>query len=191
MTREGVSASLILNRETLTVVTVRRMYTDYYFHFRNRCLVLLPTSLLFLFLMLAAWFSSYRHLNNGRSLCGPRNSSENLAYLYFGTTMLFFSIRNISMISTQLYHSQLMWTIISRKHCGLKFRWEKNLSGFSPSYKGTYSRLYRIIAGDEFLANFASDRSHMIRDGEWISPPPSWPLIQTQGFSTCDNLTQG
>ena len=50
-------------------------------------------------------------------------------------------------------------------------------------------RRYRVVPADEFLATFASDRSHMLtvaEDGtrEWQSPPPPRPPIRTE---TCAN----
>ena len=43
-------------------------------------------------------------------------------------------------------------------------------------------RMYRLVAGDVFSQTFASDRRHMLRDnGEYISPPPPWPMIQNDG----------
>lgn len=43
---------------------------------------------------------------------------------------------------------------------------------------------FRIIEGVDFLARFASDRTHMIdKDGRWQQPPPAWPMIQSGGES--------
>ena len=40
-------------------------------------------------------------------------------------------------------------------------------------------RWYRLIPGDEFLLKFNSDRRHMRNDqGDWLSPPPLWDIIQ-------------
>ena len=47
---------------------------------------------------------------------------------------------------------------------------------------GLISRMYRVIPAAEFLATFSSDRRHMLgEDGEYISPPPLWPIIQNGG----------
>ncbi|OZJ06685.1 hypothetical protein BZG36_00381 [Bifiguratus adelaidae] len=40
-------------------------------------------------------------------------------------------------------------------------------------------RKYRIVAATEFLKRFASDRSHMMRQGEFLAAPPSYPPIRT------------
>ena len=41
--------------------------------------------------------------------------------------------------------------------------------------------VFRVVPGREFLATFASDRSHMLDSkGVWSSPPPSYPCIATQ-----------
>jgi protein N-terminal glutamine amidohydrolase len=44
-----------------------------------------------------------------------------------------------------------------------------------------HGRMYRLVPAEVFLENFASDRSHMLSDGEWRAPIPSWPAIQNQG----------
>jgi len=39
-------------------------------------------------------------------------------------------------------------------------------------------RKFRIVKAEDFLMHFASDRSHMLKeDGEWMSPPPTYPPI--------------
>ncbi|XP_002156880.2 protein N-terminal glutamine amidohydrolase isoform X1 [Hydra vulgaris] len=46
--------------------------------------------------------------------------------------------------------------------------------------KKEYHRKFRIIAADDFLSKFASDRSHMLKpNGEYIKPPPDYPPIRT------------
>jgi hypothetical protein len=44
--------------------------------------------------------------------------------------------------------------------------------------------MYRLVSGDVFLGGFASDRRHMVRDGEYISPPPVWPAICNEGLNS-------
>ncbi|KAL6731910.1 hypothetical protein Aduo_002730 [Ancylostoma duodenale] len=47
-----------------------------------------------------------------------------------------------------------------------------------------YSRFFRLIPSADFLANFSSDRSHMItEDGKWMSPPPNWEKICKDGLN--------
>jgi len=42
-----------------------------------------------------------------------------------------------------------------------------------------YASLFRIVPGNVFVDNFASDRTHMLREGtsEFVSPPPNYPPI--------------
>lgn len=45
--------------------------------------------------------------------------------------------------------------------------------------------MFRVIPAAEFLQTFASDRSHMLtKDGQWMSPPPVYPPIKTEGIET-------
>ncbi|XP_077993403.1 protein N-terminal glutamine amidohydrolase-like isoform X2 [Glandiceps talaboti] len=43
-----------------------------------------------------------------------------------------------------------------------------------------YHRMFRVIPAKVFIETFASDRSHMKKDGEWQSPPPTYPCIETE-----------
>ena len=46
-----------------------------------------------------------------------------------------------------------------------------------------YKRMFRVVPTNEYLANFASNRSHMkdVDDPEkWLKPPPSYDCILTQ-----------
>lgn len=42
--------------------------------------------------------------------------------------------------------------------------------------------MFRVVPASLYLAEFASDRSHMRRAGNWLSPPPTYPCIST---TTC------
>uniref|UniRef100_A0A2R5LAZ0 Protein N-terminal glutamine amidohydrolase n=1 Tax=Ornithodoros turicata TaxID=34597 RepID=A0A2R5LAZ0_9ACAR len=43
-----------------------------------------------------------------------------------------------------------------------------------------YRQMFRVVAADEFLQTFASDRTRMRRpDGTWIREPPAYPCIRT------------
>lgn len=43
-----------------------------------------------------------------------------------------------------------------------------------------FTPLFRVIPADQFVARFASDRSHMREaNGSFIKPPPPWPEIHT------------
>jgi hypothetical protein len=38
--------------------------------------------------------------------------------------------------------------------------------------------ILRLIGADEYVRKFSSDRAHMrLPSGEWIAPPPEWPMI--------------
>lgn len=37
---------------------------------------------------------------------------------------------------------------------------------------------FRVVPVRQFLDTFASDRSHMLVDGEYVRPPPSWPPVR-------------
>ncbi len=43
------------------------------------------------------------------------------------------------------------------------------------------NRNYKVISAEYYLANFASDRSHMInkKTGKYNSEPPTYPCIKT------------
>lgn len=41
-----------------------------------------------------------------------------------------------------------------------------------------YLPQFRVVGAAEYTAHFFSDRSHMLRNGQWMAPPPPWPTIQ-------------
>lgn len=43
-----------------------------------------------------------------------------------------------------------------------------------------FQRKYRIVTASEYLSRFASDRSHMLKQGKWLSPPPDAPMIRSE-----------
>nr|CAG4647345.1 EOG090X0C0Q [Megafenestra aurita] len=49
-----------------------------------------------------------------------------------------------------------------------------------------FHRLFRVIEAENFLDSFASDRTHMIKDGKWIKPPPIYQPICT--LTSTNNL---
>lgn len=52
--------------------------------------------------------------------------------------------------------------------------------------------MYRLIPGDEFLSRFSSGRRHMRNEqGDWLSPPPPWDIIQNAGVSHSDEALSG
>jgi len=38
-------------------------------------------------------------------------------------------------------------------------------------------RLFRVVPSSVYLNQFASDRSHMIKDNNWLATPPLYPPI--------------
>jgi hypothetical protein len=61
----------------------------------------------------------------------------------------------------------------------------------------SYRRFFKVLPVGEFLASFSSDRSHMkdsggitdiliviIKDGNWLAPPPSWDCILHNSVQT-------
>nr|XP_002122600.1 protein N-terminal glutamine amidohydrolase [Ciona intestinalis] len=47
-----------------------------------------------------------------------------------------------------------------------------------------YQQFFKVIPADEYLKNFASDRSHMmLEDNKWSSDPPDYPPISTESSS--------
>ncbi len=62
-------------------------------------------------------------------------------------------------------------------------------NSFDPALPECFQPLFRVVATHEFIATFASDRSHMQRkDGSFRKPPPAWPIIEKPGVKT--NLMQ-
>ena len=61
--------------------------------------------------------------------------------------------------------------------------------GESPEAPAETAPMFRVIDADEFVAVFASDRSHM-RDGagDWRQPPPPWPPIGRAGANNLDEM---
>ncbi|XP_002122600.2 protein N-terminal glutamine amidohydrolase [Ciona intestinalis] len=44
-----------------------------------------------------------------------------------------------------------------------------------------YQQFFKVIPADEYLKNFASDRSHMmLEDNKWSADPPDYPPISTE-----------
>lgn len=55
------------------------------------------------------------------------------------------------------------------------------INGSSFHLSKLIGRMYRLVDADKYLVEFASDRKHMLKNGQWIAPPPDWPLIQNAG----------
>ncbi|EIM21695.1 hypothetical protein WALSEDRAFT_68948 [Wallemia mellicola CBS 633.66] len=47
-----------------------------------------------------------------------------------------------------------------------------------------------VVDAETFIASFASDRRHMIVDGQYLSPPPSWAPIRGKMSNTEHNLEE-
>ncbi|XP_072173700.1 protein N-terminal glutamine amidohydrolase-like [Diadema setosum] len=53
--------------------------------------------------------------------------------------------------------------------------------GSNERLKEQFHRFFRVVPAASFLKMFASDRSHMRKEnGEWQSPPPTYPCIVAQ-----------
>ena len=52
------------------------------------------------------------------------------------------------------------------------------LASFRPS-EFDNAQVFRVVAADDFLRHFSSDRSHMLDPltGGYLAPPPSWPCV--------------
>ena len=49
---------------------------------------------------------------------------------------------------------------------------------FIPAVESRVAPQFKIIPADEYSRDFYSDRMHMKNStGEWLAPPPDWPLI--------------
>jgi len=49
---------------------------------------------------------------------------------------------------------------------------------FSPSLDEEYAPYFRVIAAKDYLAEFSSDRTHMLdKQGKYSATPPPWSLI--------------
>ncbi|CDS09980.1 hypothetical protein LRAMOSA02657 [Lichtheimia ramosa] len=59
---------------------------------------------------------------------------------------------------------------------------EYAIKAFKPELqlKEEYQRNFRLIPAKDYLREFASDRSHMLIDGTYASPPPPYPPIETK-----------
>ena len=55
---------------------------------------------------------------------------------------------------------------------------------FRENVKREYLPVFRVVGSEEFLCKFSSDRSHMLLEGEYISPPPVYPPIQRDQCTT-------
>lgn len=54
--------------------------------------------------------------------------------------------------------------------------WLTRSFGNSPE---AFEAKFHLVAAEEYLLRFSSDRSHMIKNGRWLQPPPPWPAIGT------------
>lgn len=53
--------------------------------------------------------------------------------------------------------------------------------------KPEFQPFFRVVDRDTFLAQFRSDRGHMLKGASWQAPPPPWPL---PGGGAPSNLDQ-
>lgn len=59
--------------------------------------------------------------------------------------------------------------------CSFKYYNSYSFKEYESHYYG--KRLFRVIESKDYIHFFSSDRSHMIKNGNYIKPPPSWSLI--------------
>ncbi len=74
--------------------------------------------------------------------------------------------------------AQLIWDFDSR--CPFPCELSNYLSMTAPllpAHLKNFSPLFRVIESSDYLQFFSSNRSHMQKDGKWMSPPPTWPCI--------------
>ena len=58
-----------------------------------------------------------------------------------------------------------------------------------PTMKPQDRPLFKVIEGQDYVANFDSDRSHMRDENDnWIFEPPTWPLIQAKGSMSLESI---
>ena len=57
------------------------------------------------------------------------------------------------------------------------------------TFKDTHAiaPLFRVMDADYYQREFSSDRSHMLKDSQWLATPPSWQPIQPHA-STFDQM---
>ncbi|KAI3634953.1 hypothetical protein MIR68_007334 [Amoeboaphelidium protococcarum] len=48
---------------------------------------------------------------------------------------------------------------------------------------------FRVVSARKYLDLFCSDRKHMIANGQYITPPPSWDCIQNSKAQCSSNLS--
>ncbi|KAI8053159.1 N-terminal glutamine amidase-domain-containing protein [Gilbertella persicaria] len=60
---------------------------------------------------------------------------------------------------------------------------------FKPNsvFNKKYQHAFRLIPAEVYLQQFQSDRSHMLKNGEYIAKPPSYPAI-TRGMHNLDSF---
>lgn len=64
-------------------------------------------------------------------------------------------------------------------HLGLRTELTHWLERSFPHSPPLYAPKFLLISVDDYTRDFSSDRSHMIKDGEWLAPPPPWDPIGT------------
>nr|CAG4646524.1 EOG090X0C0Q [Macrothrix elegans] len=73
-----------------------------------------------------------------------------------------------------------VYDLDSRLNFPCKFsEYQEKTFGDDNKLKPCYRRMFRVVPAKDYLEHFASDRRHMLKDGKWLKPPPSYPPIQT------------
>jgi hypothetical protein len=82
-------------------------------------------------------------------------------------------------LATHVEHAIEVWDLDCTQGAPLAAEaWLELSFGPGRQLPSMFHPAFRIVAADEFVATFSSDRSHMrTRDGRYRAPPPAWPCI--------------
>lgn len=47
-----------------------------------------------------------------------------------------------------------------------------------------------MVPARDYVSHFASDRSHMLKGGEWLAAPPAYPCIVAQQGGCTNNINR-
>ena len=70
-----------------------------------------------------------------------------------------------------------IWDLDTRLRLPLELRLylDKTFS-FSRQLNPRYAPLFRLVESQTYINQFSSDRSHMLKDGQYTQPPPTWKM---------------
>lgn len=72
--------------------------------------------------------------------------------------------------------------------CSFEEYFSKAINFKKPS--ASLNTMFRVCDGKKYLLVFASDRSHMVKNGKYISPPPKYPPIRSPNAQSKHNLEE-